>query len=93
MTIFYFYGVLFIISMRDKLKLKYPDFSCHPDASCLIKTMKDSHIQQLDCIISGLPFFNFERELRDTLVEQIVQSCLLTFPLHSSTSAVQGELL
>jgi len=36
--------------------------------------MKQQHIEQLDCIFSGLPFFNFESELRKTLVAQIVQA-------------------
>ncbi|MHA6529322.1 class I SAM-dependent methyltransferase [Paenibacillus sp. BAC0078] len=61
-------------TMRNNLKTEYPDFSCHPNAAHLVETMKALHIAQLDCIFSGLPFFNFERELRDTLVEQIYQS-------------------
>lgn len=61
-------------TMRNNLSTEYPDFSCYPDASRLVKVMTDVQIDQLDCIFSGLPFFNFERELRDTLIEQINQS-------------------
>ncbi|MGF7046987.1 phospholipid N-methyltransferase [Paenibacillus sp. DS2015] len=61
-------------TMRDNLKKEYPDFSCYPNAARLLETMTDSHIHHLDCIFSGLPFFNFEAELRNTLVEQIYQS-------------------
>ncbi|MNO47751.1 tRNA (cmo5U34)-methyltransferase [compost metagenome] len=61
-------------TMRNNLKTEYPDFSCHPNAARLVEAMADANIRQLDCIFSGLPFFNFERELRDTLVEQIYQS-------------------
>ncbi|MEK3657975.1 methyltransferase domain-containing protein [Paenibacillus sp. FSL F4-0236] len=61
-------------TMRNKIKTEYPDFSCYPDASQLVETMKDLHVHQLDCIFSGLPFFNFELELRETLVEQIYQA-------------------
>ncbi|KTS74991.1 phospholipid methyltransferase [Paenibacillus jamilae] len=61
-------------TMRDNLQTEYPDFSCHPNAARLVEAMKQENIQQLDCIFSGLPFFNFERELRDTLVEQIYKA-------------------
>lgn len=61
-------------SMRNNLRTEYPYFYCYSDASRLLKTMQALHIHQLDCIFSGLPFFNFERELRDTLVKQIYQS-------------------
>jgi phospholipid N-methyltransferase len=32
------------------------------------------NIQQLDCILSGLPFFNFSQNLRDHLMDEIYQS-------------------
>ncbi|NUU79361.1 class I SAM-dependent methyltransferase [Paenibacillus xylanilyticus] len=58
-------------TMRNDLQLKYPEYACYPDAANLVNILKQEHIQQLDCIFSGLPFFNFEREFRDMLVEQI----------------------
>jgi phospholipid N-methyltransferase len=61
-------------TMRNNLQTEYPDFSCHPNAAQLVEAMKKENIHQLDCIFSGLPFFNFERELRDTLVEQIYKA-------------------
>ncbi|MDN4080323.1 methyltransferase domain-containing protein [Paenibacillus polymyxa] len=61
-------------TLRNNLQTEYPDFSCHPNAERLVDAMKQENIQQLDCIFSGLPFFNFERELRDTLVEQIYKA-------------------
>lgn len=61
-------------TMRNNLKTQYPRFSCYPNAARLEETMRASHIPQLDCVFSGLPFFNFEAELRNTLVEQIYQS-------------------
>lgn len=36
--------------------------------------MKNAQIEQLDCIISGLPFFNFPQAMRDQIVEQIHRS-------------------
>jgi phospholipid N-methyltransferase len=61
-------------SMRSKLGLKFPDFSCHSNASDLTKVIRQNGVEQLDCIISCLPFFNFSKELRDTLVYQIHKS-------------------
>ncbi|WP_438493249.1 class I SAM-dependent methyltransferase [Paenibacillus sp. IHBB 3054] len=61
-------------NMRNNLQTDYPAFSCHSNAAHLVETMKQENINQLDCIFSGLPFFNFERDLRDTLVEQIYQA-------------------
>ncbi|AIQ54759.1 class I SAM-dependent methyltransferase [Paenibacillus sp. FSL R7-0331] len=60
--------------MRTKLRLSYPGFSCHANATRLVDTLNQKNIIYLDCIFSGLPFFNFERELRDTLMNQIVQA-------------------
>ncbi|AIY08785.1 phospholipid methyltransferase [Paenibacillus polymyxa] len=57
--------------MRDDLKTNYPNFSCFPNACHLTKTMNQKGINSLDCIISGLPFFNFKSELRETLLNQI----------------------
>ncbi|MNW33401.1 Methyltransferase small domain protein [compost metagenome] len=56
---------------RDSLRVEFPEYSCYANASHLVKKMNEEHIDQLDCIISGLPFFNFESELRESLVEQI----------------------
>ncbi|MCP1422982.1 MULTISPECIES: methyltransferase domain-containing protein [Paenibacillus] len=58
-------------TMRNTLKTTYPEFSCYPDAARLVESMNQEGIQQLDYIFSGLPFFNFEPELRNTLVDQI----------------------
>ncbi|WP_379155564.1 class I SAM-dependent methyltransferase [Paenibacillus sp. sgz5001063] len=61
-------------TMSNNLKMRYPNFSCHRNAAYLVETMNNSNIHQLDCIFSGLPFYNFEPELRNTLVKQIYES-------------------
>lgn len=61
-------------TMRTNLKKEFPQYSCYKNAANLVECMKQQNIEQLDCIFSGLPFFNFEAELRDTLVEQIHQA-------------------
>jgi phospholipid N-methyltransferase len=60
--------------MRNNLKTDYPDFACHSNACHLVKNMNHEGIDQLDCIISGLPFFNFTSEMRDTLLNQIIKA-------------------
>jgi phospholipid N-methyltransferase len=60
--------------MNRDLRTKYPNFTCHPNASYLIKVMKLRNIALLDCVLSGLPFFNFTSELRETLLNQILQA-------------------
>ncbi|WP_145325048.1 class I SAM-dependent methyltransferase [Paenibacillus xylanexedens] len=58
-------------TMRNNLQTAYPGFACYPDAARLLESMNQEGVQQLDYIFSGLPFFNFEPELRNTLVDQI----------------------
>ncbi|PWW32695.1 phospholipid N-methyltransferase [Paenibacillus pabuli] len=60
--------------MRNNLQRTYPESSCFPNAARLVDSMKLENIQQLDVIFSGLPFFNFEPELRKTLVDQIYKA-------------------
>lgn len=60
--------------MRNNLKIEYPDFVCHSNACQLVKKMHQNEIDQFDCIISGLPFFNFTSEMRETLLNQITKA-------------------
>ncbi|MBW7454364.1 class I SAM-dependent methyltransferase [Paenibacillus sepulcri] len=60
--------------LRHKLQNQYPAFSCYEDCRELEAALRSENIKQLDCILSGLPFFNFPQEVRDRLVGQIVAS-------------------
>ncbi|WP_422661103.1 class I SAM-dependent methyltransferase [Paenibacillus sp. EC2-1] len=60
--------------MRTDLKTSYPDFVCYSNACHLVKKMNLNNLDQLDCIISGLPFFNFASEMRETLLNQIIEA-------------------
>ncbi|WP_334071320.1 MULTISPECIES: class I SAM-dependent methyltransferase [Paenibacillus] len=60
--------------MRNNLKTEYPDFVCYSNACQLVKKMNQEDISHLDCIISGLPFFNFTSEMRETLLRQIIEA-------------------
>jgi Phospholipid N-methyltransferase len=57
--------------MRKDLSRQYPDFLCYTDACELQSAMHNERIEQLDCIISGLPFAAFPQAMRDKLMEQI----------------------
>ncbi|MDF2714724.1 MAG: phospholipid N-methyltransferase [Paenibacillus sp.] len=57
--------------MYDELARRYPDYSCHADACQLDLYLQQEGIGRLDCILSGLPFFNFPQQLRDLLMNQI----------------------
>jgi len=61
--------------LRDNLAKAYPDFRCYPNALQMKAMLQQSGIGALDCIWSGLPFFNFSKSVRETLLEQI-STCL-----------------
>ncbi|MBU5444997.1 class I SAM-dependent methyltransferase [Paenibacillus sp. MSJ-34] len=60
--------------MKNDLQTTYPTFTCHSNACHLTKIMKQQGISQLDCIMSGLPFFNFKSALRETLLNEISEA-------------------
>ncbi|MEF3306380.1 class I SAM-dependent methyltransferase [Paenibacillus sp. GYB003] len=62
--------------LREQLAERYPEFGCYADASSIDSALRSEGIGegQLDCILSGLPFFNFPQQLRDRLMEQITRS-------------------
>ncbi|WP_311519024.1 class I SAM-dependent methyltransferase [Paenibacillus albidus] len=60
--------------LRRKLKGNFMNYTCYPDCSCLLHSLRQEGVQSLDCIISGLPFFNFPQEVRDRLIAEIVAS-------------------
>nr|WP_141501808.1 methyltransferase domain-containing protein [Paenibacillus luteus] len=61
-------------TMRRNLKKDYPHFNCHPNACQLVEIINGDGIEQLDCIISGLPFFNFKQDIREILLDQVYQA-------------------
>lgn len=60
--------------MREYLKTLYPQYIFHSNASYLTKKLNQENIPQLDCIICGLPFFNFSYEMRNNILQQIINS-------------------
>ncbi|RXZ82913.1 methyltransferase domain-containing protein [Paenibacillaceae bacterium] len=60
--------------LRGELRRQYPSFQCFPDVARLEEALAEAGIAELDCIVSGLPFFNFAPNLRDRLLQQIAVS-------------------
>ncbi len=60
--------------MRRGLQIEFPEFLCCQNAVHLMNVINQHGIQQLDCIISGLPFFNFSTEFREKLLNQVENS-------------------
>ncbi|MDQ0492973.1 MULTISPECIES: class I SAM-dependent methyltransferase [Paenibacillus] len=58
-------------TMQESLKRRFPNYLCYSDSRELQLATKNAEIEQLDCIISGLPFFNFPQAMRNQIVEQI----------------------
>ena len=57
--------------LQTQIAARYPEFPCYGEASQLDAVLQKEGIESLDCILSGLPFFNFPQELRDVLMNQI----------------------
>jgi phospholipid N-methyltransferase len=60
--------------LRRELGKVYSDFSCYADACQLQIAMRNEGIEQLDCILSGLPFSNFSQDKRNKIMEQVLLS-------------------
>ncbi|CAH1191125.1 methyltransferase domain-containing protein [Paenibacillus sp. JJ-223] len=60
--------------MRENLRDTYPQFKLHSNASYLSKKLIQESINHLDCIICGLPFFNFSKNMRENIIHQMVHS-------------------
>lgn len=58
-------------TMRQELIRKFPNYQCYSGSRELQLAIKNAGIEQLDCIISGLPFFNFPQAMRNQIIEQI----------------------
>lgn len=60
--------------MRNKLKHMYPNFFYGSKAEQLEQLLKTHDLPQADCIISGLPFAIFPKELCQTIIENVTNS-------------------
>lgn len=60
--------------MREQLQLKHPFFHFCDEAKEIHSTIQKNGYEEVDCIISGLPFANFPDELRGQIMEGIVRS-------------------
>lgn len=58
-------------NMRSALSDRYPSVNFHQDAFRLRAALQDHQMQGLDCVISGLPLFNFPDQQRRRLLADI----------------------
>jgi phospholipid N-methyltransferase len=61
-------------ALRTKLQHDYPDLHCFSNAKDIKDALNELNISEVDCIISGLPFNNFEQDLRDKILEGVLRS-------------------
>jgi phospholipid N-methyltransferase len=57
--------------MRNDLKARFPDIHAHHDAFLLHEVLAKHNLNGVDCIISGLPFANFNDAQRSILFADI----------------------
>jgi len=60
--------------MRRRLEKLYPEMSFRSSAENLFSDIHELGMDQVDCILSGLPFANFSQSLRDRIMEGVVHS-------------------
>lgn len=60
--------------MRAYLEEKFPSFHFGKDAREILPTIRKVGLEQVDCIISGLPFANFPQSLRTEIMDNVLQS-------------------
>ncbi|UPK41111.1 class I SAM-dependent methyltransferase [Paenibacillus pabuli] len=57
--------------MRKQLNSTSPHFQISSNASYLYKKITQEDLPSVDCVICGLPFFNFSNEMRQRILDQI----------------------
>ncbi|NMO94588.1 class I SAM-dependent methyltransferase [Paenibacillus lemnae] len=60
--------------MQQNLTRTFPGIPAYSDALQLNRNIQQEGISNLDCVISGLPFFNFPETVRTQILDEIVQS-------------------
>ncbi|MEK8131631.1 phospholipid methyltransferase [Paenibacillus filicis] len=60
--------------LRHQLIDQFPLYTCYDDAGKLQDALRIEGIGQVDCMLSGLPFFNFTPQVREQLMQQIYTS-------------------
>ncbi|WP_431090620.1 class I SAM-dependent methyltransferase [Paenibacillus sp. 8b26] len=61
-------------TLRHSLKEQFPEYSFFVDATQLDVNLRSMGVEEIDCVISGLPFANFSQQLRDGIIEQVFQT-------------------
>ncbi len=60
--------------MQQRLAALYPDMHYRSNATDLSTALQEMGLTEIDCILSGLPFANFEQQLRNSILEEVLSS-------------------
>ncbi|GAB2699724.1 class I SAM-dependent methyltransferase [Paenibacillus thermoaerophilus] len=60
--------------LRQRLQQDFRDCICCADASEMARAMRSQNVTGLDCVVSGLPFFNFPAPVRESLLGQVASA-------------------
>ncbi|MBO2945168.1 phospholipid methyltransferase [Paenibacillus sp. F411] len=63
-----------VAELRAHLEHHFPQLPVYEDALELQQTIRREGLPHVDCVISGLPFFNFTESLRSSLLDGIHKS-------------------
>jgi phospholipid N-methyltransferase len=61
-------------ALRNQLQEAYPALHTFSNATEIKQALVDMNISQVDCIVSGLPFNNFDQELRDKILSEVMRA-------------------
>jgi phospholipid N-methyltransferase len=61
-------------ALREHLQQTYPALHTFANATDIRQALVDMKLPEVDCIVSGLPFTNFEQELRDKILAEVMRS-------------------
>ncbi|HJV47311.1 MAG TPA: methyltransferase domain-containing protein, partial [Bacillota bacterium] len=62
------------VEMQRRLKVSYPHFNFCTTAETIQRDLENLNINGVDCVISGLPFANFDQSLRNRIMDGVVRS-------------------
>lgn len=61
-------------TMRHQLEAAFPHLYYYSNAQDIYQALQEMDLPQVDVIVSGLPFSNFDQELRDRIIGGVLRS-------------------
>ncbi len=70
-----YFGLELNESFVERTRKRCPEATIyHDSAQNVLKYLKENNVEQCDCIISGLPFANFDEKLQDEILQAAVDA-------------------